>query len=348
MKWLKKWRYMIFWVMAGIVYLSVVDDWQVYAEPLEQVKNWYAGIKQDFRQADTVRAEEGTPWASVSGTDGAAVPGAEEITVSGADATTVSGADGAAFFDGGNAVISNEEDVAMPPEDDPATEGSAASEPDGGEMYHTVEDDYFADAVFIGDSRTVGMLEYGGLEETADFYASTGLTIYKLFDSKIVPVEGQRKKITVEEALSQNTYAKIYLMIGINEMGTGTVESFVAAYQEAVDHLLELQPDAILYIQGIIKVTTERSEQGDYINNEGIEARNEALSQLADNERIFYLDVNPKICDETGGMEASYTFDGVHLKAQYIDIWKTYLKEHAIVRETESEEEQNQGMDVDL
>lgn len=50
-----------------------------------------------------------------------------------------------------------------------------------------------------------------------------------------------------------------------------------------------------------------------------------------DNDRVFYLDVNPLICDETGGMEASYTFDGVHLKAQYVLIWKEFLKENALV-----------------
>lgn len=347
---------MIFWAAAGIVYLAAVDDWQVYAKPLEQMKIWYEGVKQEFRQTDNVREEEGLLWADVSGADGAAVSGSEGMTVSGADGVTAPDTDSTILQQEDNSVPSDGEGAAVPdaggtvvpagdvlPTDgmEPAGEEGTAGLPqtpeaDGGVVYHTVEDDYFADAVFIGDSRTVGMFEYGGLEETADFYASTGLTVYKMFSSEIVAVEGQRKKISVEQALSQNSYAKIYLMIGINEMGTGTVESFVEAYQEAVDHLLELQPDAILYIQGIIKVTTERSEQGDYINNEGIEARNEALSRLADNERIFYLDVNPEICDETGGMETSYTFDGVHLKAQYIDIWKTYLKEHAIIRDSQS------------
>ena len=90
------------------------------------------------------------------------------------------------------------------------------------------------------------------------------------------------------------------------------------------------QPDAIIYLQAIIKVTTERSEQGDYINNEGIIARNEGIARLADNEHVFFLDVNPLICDETGGMIPEYTFDGVHLKAVYIDIWKDFLKTHAV------------------
>ena len=74
-------------------------------------------------------------------------------------------------------------------------------------VYHSVDDSYFDDAVFIGDSRTVGMYEYSGLEETSTFYASTGLTIYKMFDSAIVSVPGQKKKITVEEALSEKQFA---------------------------------------------------------------------------------------------------------------------------------------------
>lgn len=174
------------------------------------------------------------------------------------------------------------------------------------------------------------MYEYAGLEGTATFYASTGLTVYKLFDSEIVEVPGERKKITVEEALQQNSFAKIYLMIGINEMGRGTVDSFIEKYQEVVAHLQELQPEAIIYLQAIMKVTTERSEQGDYINNEGIVARNERIAQMADNQKLFYLDVNPSICDDTGGMVPEYTFDGVHLKAKYIDIWKDFLMNHAI------------------
>ncbi len=209
--------------------------------------------------------------------------------------------------------------------------GAAELFPGSGEpTYMTVEDDYFADAVFIGDSRTVGMYEYGGLEETAAFYASTGLTVYKLFDSAIVKAPGQKKKITVEEALQQNSFAKIYLMVGINEMGTGTVGTFTEKYREVLEHLKELQPDAIIYVQAIMKVTAERSGKGDYINNEGIDARNAELAKLADNSRVFYLDVNPLVCDETGGMVKSYTSDGVHLKAKYIDIWKNFLKCHAI------------------
>ncbi len=196
--------------------------------------------------------------------------------------------------------------------------------------YTTVEEDYFDDALFIGDSRTVGLMEYAGLEEHASFYASTGLTIYKLFDAEIVPTEDGRENITVEEALRQERFGKIYLMVGINEMGTGTVESFLEEYRKAVEHLQELQPDAIIYVQAILRVSAERSAQGDYIYNQGIDERNEGLSRLADEKTVFYLDVNPLVSDEEGGLIADYTFDGVHLKAKYISIWKEFLMEHAV------------------
>ncbi len=198
-------------------------------------------------------------------------------------------------------------------------------------VYEAVADDYFSDAVFIGDSRTMGLFEYGGLEETSTFYASTGLTIYKLFESPIVQTpEG---KITVEEALSQRQFAKVYLMIGINEMGTGTVETFMEKYKESIERIRELQPDAIIYLQGIIRVTTKRSDEGDYINNVAIEERNIEIEKLANYVDIYYLDVNPLIVDETGGMDPTYTFDGVHLRAQHIYIWKDFLKQHGVVLE---------------
>lgn len=317
MKWLKKWSYLILFLAVGFCYLTLIDKWQVYAGPLGQLKGSYgdADAQQKADETPADGADLAADGEAGSGTPEGGQPQGETGTADGSD-TGEGQADGAP-------------DSA---ETEQEGQGDVLPENDGVPVYVTVEDDYFSDAVFIGDSRTVGMYEYGGLEDISTFYASTGLTVYKLFSAEIVPLPGQKKKITVEEALQQNSFAKIYLMIGINEMGTGTVETFTEKYKEVVQHLQELQPDAIIYIQGIMKVTTERSNQGDYINNEGIDARNLELEKLADNRKIFYLDVNPLICDETGGMVPDYTFDGVHLKAKYIEIWKNFLKEHAVLK----------------
>ena len=310
-QWIRKLSFPISLLLMGVLFFTWTDNWQVYTDPLRELYNRGVQLAAGARMGHTL--EPGQQDGTVSGDT---VPeGTEDPT--GESRTPAVGETSA-----------DTQTETMTTEEPQPTEPSEELPKEVG--YHTVDDSYFDDAVFIGDSRTVGMYEYGGLEETSTFYASTGLTIYKMFDSKIVAVPGQKKKITVEEALSEKQFAKIYLMIGINEMGTGTVESFMKAYGEAVQHLQQLQPDAVIYLQAIMKVTTERSGQGDYITNEGIEARNEEIAKLADDEKIYYLDVNPLICDETGGMVASYTYDGVHLKAQYIPIWLDFLKEHAV------------------
>lgn len=319
MKWIKNRLYLIFLAAAGVAYLSFVDGWQIYAAPLAEVKTWYqrAVYGQPAVSDSVVKQDQEVLDAPDTGEGG--IADEDEYDSGSGDADDRMGA----------GTSEREVEVSGGDDEDPDEGGSQFGD-GSAPVYMTVEDDYFSDAVFIGDSRTVGLYEYGGLEEITTFYASKGLTIYKLFSSEIVEVPGQRQKQSIEEALQENQFKKIYLMVGINEMGTGTVETFAEAYGEVVEHLLELQPDAIIYIQGILKVSTERSDKGDYINNEGIVARNEMIAQLADNRRIFYLDVNPLVCDDTGGMEPSYTFDGVHLKAQYMDIWKDYLKTHAV------------------
>ena len=194
-----------------------------------------------------------------------------------------------------------------------------------------VGDEYFNDAVFIGDSRTVGLGYYGGLEQ-ADFYATKGMNIYDLWQSEFCEVEGSQA--TLEEALEAKQYKKVYFQIGINEMGTGTVSSFMESYRQTVEKLKELQPDAILFIQGIMRVTKDKSDRDAIYNNPGIDERNAQIAKLADGERVFYIDVNEVVSDENGALRADLTFDNLHLYATNYGIWVDYLKSKGITADS--------------
>ena len=56
------------------------------------------------------------------------------------------------------------------------------------DVFITSDSSYFDDALFIGDSRTVGLCEYGTLKN-ADYFASTGMSVYKLWNEKIVLIK---------------------------------------------------------------------------------------------------------------------------------------------------------------
>ncbi len=193
-----------------------------------------------------------------------------------------------------------------------------------------VDDSYFDDAVFIGDSRTVGLHDYGGLDHS-DFYATVGMNIYDLWKEAFCNVDG--KKVTLEEALKAKQYKKVYFQIGINEMGRGTLDGFMNEYQNAVEKFKTLQPDAVIYVQAIMHVTQKKSDSDPIFNNPGIDARNQRIQQLADGVRVFYIDVNEVVCDDQGGLKQELTFDNLHLYGSKYNIWVDFLKTKGIETE---------------
>lgn len=198
-----------------------------------------------------------------------------------------------------------------------------------------VDESYFDDALFIGDSRTVGLDEYAGFSDNVTFYSATSLTIYNVFESpKKVAQLDDGTKVTIEEALSQKQFGKIYIMLGINELGRGTTESFFTVYADAVNRIRQLQPNAIIFVQGIMRVSGEKSHTDKIFNNENINARNAALAAMANNQDIFYLEINDAVSDANGDLVTEYTFDQIHLKAKYYQLWKNYLLGHGIIRES--------------
>ncbi len=197
--------------------------------------------------------------------------------------------------------------------------------------YKHVKKDYFDDAVFIGDSRTVGMQDYSGLDN-ATFFAKTGMNVYELLDDAFLADPKSGKDVSISYMLKNHTYRKIYLMVGINELGTGNTGTFQNAYAGVLQKIRKWQPDAVIYIQGIIPVSKEKASNDGIFNNININDKNVAISQLADGKDVFYLDVSEKLVDKSGYLKDDYTFDEVHMYAQYYQLWTDYLMEHAVVR----------------
>ena len=195
--------------------------------------------------------------------------------------------------------------------------------------YTPVKDKYFDDAVFIGDSRMVGMQDYSGLEN-ATFLAKTGLTIYDLLDDPFVTDPKTGDDVTISYMLKHYKYGKIYLMVGINELGTGNTQVFQKAYGKVLKKIKKWQPDAVIYIHSIMAVTAEKSKTDPVFNNININDKNVAISGFADGISVFYFNVNALYTDKHGNLKADYTSDQIHLFAQYYSIWTEFLRQHGV------------------
>ena len=190
----------------------------------------------------------------------------------------------------------------------------------------TVGKEYFDDALFIGDSRTVGISEYGDLNN-AIFFANTGMSVYNVFEKNVsVPQVG---KLKLEQLLTYKKFGKIYIMLGINELGYNQ-EKTLKKYKDLLKFIQEKQSNAIIYIEANLHVTAERSNKDKTINNININKINNEISQLADNEKIFFIDLNEKFDDENGNLSSNYTQDNVHIYAKYYKEWSDWLSQNAV------------------
>lgn len=194
-----------------------------------------------------------------------------------------------------------------------------------------VEMDYFSDALFIGDSRTDGLRLYSGIQG-ADFYCYKGLTIFEVDERKIVELNGN--SYSVVEALEKGPqYAKIYISLGVNELGYYNDNAYHQAFSEFLDTVKALQPNAIIYLENLVPVNPQKCaeyKQPSYVNNDRVAAYNAIYPQLATEHQVALLDVASALSDENGILPADATADGVHFTKAWYQKWLAYLMNHTV------------------
>ena len=194
-----------------------------------------------------------------------------------------------------------------------------------------VDDSYFDDAVFIGNSRTEGFKLYAGLSN-AEYYTAIGLMVDTIFTKPYATVNGE--KTTIMEALKTTDFSKVYIMLGMNELGWVYGSVYQEYYGRIIDGIREINPDAVIYIQSILPVSAEKSEKDDIYNNERINEFNALLRELAEEKEVYYVDVAEAVADEDGCLPEGASFDGVHLTPDYCGKWRDYLKTHTVTVES--------------
>lgn len=194
-----------------------------------------------------------------------------------------------------------------------------------------VDNSYFSDAAFVGDSRTDGFMLYSGIG-TGKNLTSNGLSMFSLASKKALTIDG--KKYTLLEALALGEYKKVYISLGVNELGIFRDDDFYESYCDAVDQIRMIQPDAVIYIQGLIPLNEGKIEEynGNKYNlhNDHLLVYNDLMRRVAEEKQVVYLDLYSEFVDENGELPRDASRDGVHLVKESCQRWLAYLKTHTV------------------
>lgn len=194
-----------------------------------------------------------------------------------------------------------------------------------------VEDTYFDGAVFLGDSRTEGLSLYSGLK-TGYFYTAVGATVESVFSKKNFETEGG-EKVPLLDAVAEQDCDKIYIMLGINELGWSKVKTFHDQYAKLVDRVRADHPEAKIVLQSIPPVSAKQEAKKTYVNNARIAEYNQVIRTLAEEKECYFLDVAACLTGGDGLLPKDLNFDGIHLNPAGCKVWLNYLRTHSLEEE---------------
>ena len=203
-----------------------------------------------------------------------------------------------------------------------------------------VDNEYFSDAVFMGDSLMLGFQSYAGLPKAA-YLCRTSLSVMGVYNTE----DDGRSLI---DKVKDTNPKKIYVMLGANELITmSNKDAVMDKYSAVIDTLKQDNPEAIIYMHSIFPVTREK-ESSSIAKNDVIRSYNESILKVCEEKNVYFVDVQSAVADKDGYLPENLSTDGVHLGSEGCKIWADYLKCHAIggepaTAEAFSESDENKG-----
>lgn len=206
-----------------------------------------------------------------------------------------------------------------------------------------VEDSYFDDAVFIGDSVSLKLNRYASEQRksNANFMGKaqfltagsmgSGNALQPVSDEPIHPMYNG-EKLSLADSVAKSGAKKVYIMLGMNDLAPYGVDGAVENMQKLITTILEKTPDAKIYIQSATPLVKAKNISTHKLNNTNMAAYNEKLAALCAEQGYYFVDVASVVSDSEGNLIQSYCSDpdnmGIHFTDEGCQVWVDYLYTH--------------------
>lgn len=197
---------------------------------------------------------------------------------------------------------------------------------------------WFDDAVFIGDSVSVGLENYQNSTKALSKATMLCSVSFNAINAllPVSPTSLHPKYKGVKRLLEDNVKAcgakNVYIMLGMNGL-TYPVDYTMERTERMVDNILKKNPHVNIIMQSVTPMTNNSyliSQYG-YSNNR-INQFNERIKKLCAKRKWYYIDVGSALKDSNGALRTDFCSDnygmGIHVTNKACAAWVEYLKTH--------------------
>jgi len=119
--------------------------------------------------------------------------------------------------------------------------------------------------------------------------------------------------------------SKVFLMIGVNDLGKGvSIQDIESNYEQILTKLEEIKSIKI-YIQSLLPINTNLA--GNIVSSDKIIELNKRLALLAKKHNAEYVDLYSVFATDSQ-MPTKYTGDGVHLTGEAYAVWCNQIRQY--------------------
>lgn len=194
-----------------------------------------------------------------------------------------------------------------------------------------VPDSYFEKVCFLGDSRTMGLLEYSVIPEWHGFY-KVGSTAAAACIERAYTIDGENM-MNILDIISNVDYDIYYVGYGTNELGYGDPDKFIEELKVVIDTIKEYHPTATVYIENVLPMGERFSDNNPNFSNERAVLYNKKIKEMCEESKdLIYLDIASLMTDENGTAKEEYISDGLHYTPEGYRVIMNYIKSAVVER----------------
>jgi len=144
-------------------------------------------------------------------------------------------------------------------------------------------------------------------------------------------ISGDRAKGVYDrlDAVIKGKPAKIFLMIGINDLSKSTkCDTTIYWIEQIIDKVKQETPRTELFLQNILPINETLKKvnfRKEFVESNIIVEANEKLKEAAEKYQITYIDLYSRFKDSDNRLDIQYSNDGLHLTANGYVWWKEII-----------------------
>lgn len=197
-------------------------------------------------------------------------------------------------------------------------------------------EEWFSDAVFVGDSLTIGWKNYNNimLQQNTKFFGETrflcegsygvGHALEPVSENSLHPVYLGEQHL-IWDSVKLIGAKKIFILFGMNDLTIWGVDGALENYTKVIDNINESNPDAEIFV--ISSMYMYKGSEREVLNNSNIYKFNRGLINLCNERGMEFINIASHLIDEEGYVPDEFSSDQyVHQTRAAYAVWAQVLR----------------------